>query len=149
MRVALGRAVGAARLYEVPVGAVVVREGRCIAEAGNLQRRAADPTAHAELRALRIAAMRSGSERLPGSTLYVTMEPCIMCVGAALLARVERIVFGCWDPKGGALGGLLDLRQVSGLNHRLEVRGGVCETESREVLQSFFAQRRGGGPQLG
>lgn len=143
MAAALDEALGAAGREEVPVGAVVVRGDRVLARAGNLQRGAADPTAHAEVRALRLAAARVGNHRLPGTTLYVTLEPCAMCVGAAILARVERIVFGCADPKAGAVGGLVDLTAEPRFNHRIRVSGGVRADESAALLRSFFARRRG------
>jgi len=139
---ALGEAAAAAGRGEVPVGALVVRGTRALGRAGNLQRHSADPTAHAEVRALRIAAARVGNCRLPGTTLYVTLEPCAMCVGAAILARVERIVFGCDDPKAGAAGSVVDLTAETRFNHRLVVQGGVCVSESAALLRSFFARRR-------
>jgi tRNA(adenine34) deaminase len=142
MAAALDEAIGAADRDEVPVGALVVRGDRVLARAGNLERCAADPTAHAEVRALRLAAARVGNHRLPGTTLYVTLEPCAMCVGAAILARVERIVFGCPDPKAGAAGGVVDLTAEPRLNHRVLVHGGVRAGEAAALLRSFFERRR-------
>jgi tRNA(adenine34) deaminase len=142
MAAALEEARRAGASAEVPVGAVVVRGERALARAGNAQRRSADPTAHAEVRALRIAAARLGNHRLPGSTLYVTLEPCAMCVGAAILARVERLVYGCADPKAGAVGSVVDLAAEPRFNHRVAVHGGVCAAEAAALLRDFFERRR-------
>ncbi|MCX5891118.1 MAG: tRNA adenosine(34) deaminase TadA [Deltaproteobacteria bacterium] len=128
---------------EVPVGAVVVGEGgEILARAFNQPIARHDPTAHAEVLALRQAAHLAGNYRLPGVSLYVTMEPCIMCLGAMLQARVQRVVFGAADPKGGACVSLYRLPEDARLNHRLEVTGGVREAECRELLQQFFQARR-------
>ncbi len=128
---------------EVPIGAVVVRGDDCLAAAANAPIARCDPTAHAEVLALREAAQALGNYRLTGCDLYVTVEPCAMCVGAALQARIRRLVFGCFDPKAGAAGSLYDLTNDSRLNHRIEVVSGMEEQRSRELLQAFFASRRG------
>jgi tRNA(adenine34) deaminase len=142
----LGEALDAARealaAGEVPVGAVLVMEGEVLARAHNRPIGLNDPTAHAEVLALRSAAARLGNYRLPGTTLYVTIEPCLMCVGALIQARVGRLVFGAADPKGGACVSLYRLPEDPRLNHRLEVTGGVREAECRELLQEFFKARR-------
>ena len=143
----LGEALVAAReglaAGEVPVGAVVVGEdGEILARAFNQPIARHDPTAHAEVLALRQAAARLGNYRLPGVSLYVTLEPCIMCVGAMLQARVRRLIFGAADPKAGACVSLYRLPEDNRLNHRLEVIGGVREAECRELLQEFFQARR-------
>ena len=140
---ALAQAREALAAGEVPVGAVVVGpEGEILARAFNQPIGLNDPTAHAEVLALRQAGARLGNYRLPGLGLYVTIEPCIMCVGALLLARVRRVVFGAADPKGGACGSLYRIPEDPRLNHRLEVTGGVREEECRELLQDFFKARR-------
>ncbi len=143
----MGQALETARLAlaagEVPVGAVLVGEGgEILARAFNRPIGLCDPTAHAEVLALRSAAALRGNYRLPGSTLYVTIEPCFMCLGAMLQARVQRLIFGAPDPKGGACVSLYRLPEDPRLNHRLEVRGGVREAECRELLQEFFQARR-------
>ena len=127
---------------EVPVGAVLVRDGREIAAAGNAPIAASDPTAHAEIVALRDAARREGTYRLPGTVLYVTLEPCAMCVGAALHARVERLVFGCRDPKAGAAGSVVDLTNEPRFNHRIACTAGVRGDAGAALLQEFFRARR-------
>ena len=128
---------------EVPVGAVLVDEaGEVLARAFNQPIALQDPTAHAEILVLREGARLRGNYRLPGSSLYVTMEPCIMCLGAMLHARVRRLVFGAADPKGGACVSLYRLPEDARLNHRLEVTGGVREAECRELVQEFFRERR-------
>lgn len=142
MAAALEEAARAGARDEVPVGALVVRAERVIAGAGNLQRAAPDPSGHAEIRALRLAAARVANHRLPGTTLYVTLEPCVMCVGAVVHARVERVVFGCADPKAGALGGVIDLTEARCFNHRVVVAGGVRAEESAALLRAFFERRR-------
>ena len=128
---------------EVPVGAVVVGDDLVIARAGNRTVRDQDPTAHAEVLALRAAAVALGTWRLSECTLYVTLEPCAMCAGASVLARVKSVVFGAWDDKAGMAGSVGDLLRHPKLNHRPEVRGGVCEAECGAVLREFFAVRRG------
>lgn len=142
MRSALDEAQLAAAAGEAPIGAVLVADGAVIARAHNRRESWQDPTAHAELIAIREAAAQLRTWRLVGSTLYVTMEPCAMCIGAAVLARVDRVVFGAWDPKGGACGSVLDVPGEKQLNHRIEVIGGVLEQESRELLQRFFKELR-------
>jgi tRNA(adenine34) deaminase len=141
MRQALEQARRALHVGEVPIGAVVVAEGGPVAEGFNQPIRAVDPTAHAEIVALRQAARAAGSYRLTGATLYVTLEPCLMCVGAIVNARVSTVVYGAPEPKWGALGSILDARELE-LNHRFEVIGGVLEAECREVLVDFFKFRR-------
>jgi tRNA(adenine34) deaminase len=128
---------------EVPVGALVVLGGQVIGEGWNQPIGSHDPTAHAEIVALRAAAARAGNYRLDSATLYVTLEPCAMCVGAAIHARLARLVFGAWDAKAGACGSVLDLTREPRLNHRLDVFGGVCAEECREILRRFFESRRG------
>lgn len=143
MREALRLAEQAASLDEVPVGAIVLAaDGSFLAEAHNRRELDQDPCAHAELLALRLAADRLDSWRLLDTTLYVTLEPCCMCAGALVNARVGRLVFGAYDPKAGAVGSLMNLAQDTRLNHRLEVRGGVCETACGDILRQFFRQRR-------
>jgi tRNA(adenine34) deaminase len=142
MQACLAEAKAAAAQGEVPVGAVVVRSGTIIGRGRNAMIRSLDPTAHAEILALRAAATAIGNYRLVDADLIVTVEPCLMCVGAMLHARVRRVVFGCADPKGGALGSIADFSDHPQLNHRLIVVRGVCEAESRALLQSFFRQRR-------
>ncbi len=139
---ALAEARAAEAAGEVPVGAVLVREGELIAVAGNAPVGSHDPTGHAEIRALRWAASRAGNYRLPGSTLYVTLEPCLMCVGAMVHARVARLVFGAHDPKSGAVESLLDGFSLPGLNHRPEVSGGVLAEDCGRLLHEFFRSRR-------
>jgi len=139
---ALALAEAAARQGEVPVGAVLVCDGEVIGEGWNRPITSADPTAHAEIVALRAAAARRRNYRLPGSTLYVTLEPCAMCSGALIHARVARVVFGAFDPKTGAAGSALDVLNTERLNHRVEIRGGVLAGPAAEQLQSFFKARR-------
>ncbi len=147
MQAALGRARACLEWDDVPIGAVVVRDGEMLAAAGNERERRGDPTAHAEILALRGAAEGLGRWRLDGCTLYVTLEPCAMCAGAAVLARLPRVVFGAPDPKAGFAGSLGDLLRDPRLNHRAEVVGGVLAEECGEVLREFFRRRRAGGPQ--
>jgi tRNA(adenine34) deaminase len=127
---------------DVPVGAVVARGNEVLARAANARERAGDPTAHAEILALRAAAEAAGSWRLDGCTLYVTLEPCAMCAGALVLARVKRLVFGAPDPKAGFAGSLGDLVRDPRLNHRVEVTSGVLAEECGALLRDFFANRR-------
>ena len=127
---------------DVPIGAVVARGEEVLAAFGNERERRADPTGHAEILALREAASKLGTWRLEGCTIYVTLEPCAMCAGAMVLARVERLVFGAEDPKAGFAGSLGDLVRDPRLNHRLEVATGVLAKESGELLKEFFAKRR-------
>jgi tRNA(adenine34) deaminase len=142
MAAALAQAERCLAWGDVPVGAVVAVEGEPLGVAGNQRERLGDPTAHAEILAIREAARRIGSWRLTGSTLYVTLEPCAMCAGALVLARVDRLVFGAADPKAGFAGSLGDLVRDPRLNHRLEVVSGVRSEESAALLRSFFAARR-------
>ena len=142
MRLALQAAHEAAARGEVPVGAVVVKDGRCIAAAGNACVGAHDPSAHAEIAALRQAARALGNYRLQGCTLYVTLEPCAMCAGAMLHARLARVVFGAADPKTGAAGSLLNLFAQPALNHQTQVTGGVLAGECAAALHGFFRPRR-------
>jgi tRNA(adenine34) deaminase len=142
MKRALVLAERAALAGEVPIGAVLVRDGSVVEEGWNRPIGAHDPTAHAEIVVLRAAALALGNYRLTGTTLYVTLEPCAMCFGAIVNARVERLVFGAWDPKAGACGSVFDLPRERRLPHKVDVFGGVCAEESRELLQGFFAARR-------
>lgn len=143
MRRALQLARTAALVGEVPVGAVIVSEqGLILGEGSNRPITAADPTAHAEIVALRAACTLVGNYRLPGATLYVTLEPCVMCMGAMLHARLARVVYGAADPKTGACGGVLNLPSVGQLNHQTSVMGGVLADECGEVLRDFFRARR-------
>jgi tRNA(adenine34) deaminase len=128
--------------HEVPIGCVIVREGRIIARAHNLRESKQDPAAHAELLAIRKAARKLSSWRLLDTTLYVTLEPCRMCMGAIILARIPRVVFGCFDPKAGAAGSLYDLSNDPRLNHRLELVSGVRGPECSHQLSSFFTALR-------
>ena len=137
---ALAREAGAAG--EVPVGAVVVLDGQIIGRGFNQPISRQDPTAHAEVVALRDAATRLGNYRLPGATLYVTLEPCMMCAGAMMHARLARVVFGATDPKTGVAGSVLDLFGEARLNHHAEITGGVRAEECGQLLSSFFAARR-------
>ena len=132
----------AEELDEVPVGAIVVHNGEVIAEAHNLRERDQDPTAHAELIAMRMAAEKLGSWRLEDCTVYVTLEPCAMCAGAMVLSRIERCVYAASDPRGGFLGTLDDLSQHPVLNHRFETIPGVLAEESSELLKAFFRAKR-------
>lgn len=142
LRDALQLAQGAAAGGDVPVGALVVRQGMVIATGTNRTVRDQDPTGHAELIAIREASRVTGSWRLSGCTLYVTLEPCAMCAGAIVLARLDRVVFGAWDEKAGMVGSVGDLLRHPRLNHRPEVRGGILAEECSELLRAFFAERR-------
>ena len=142
MRRALMLAERAAAAGEVPVGAVLVRDGQCIGEGWNQPIGACDPTAHAEMIALRAAAAQIGNYRLLDSTLYVTLEPCSMCAGAMVHARVARVVYGAADPRSGSAGTVFDLLRSTVLNHRAEVTGGVLAEECGRVLREFFRARR-------
>ena len=142
MAAAIVLARQAGRDGEVPVGALVVYGDQCIAQVSNTTEKHQDPTGHAELQAIREAARARGSWRLSGCTLYVTLEPCAMCAGAMVLARLDRVVFGAWDPKAGMAGSVADLLRHPRLNHRPEVLGGVLADECGEVLKEFFAARR-------
>ena len=142
MRAALAEALKARAAGEVPVGAVVILGDRVIGAGFNQPISAHDPTAHAEVMALRAAAAAVGNYRLTGATMYVTVEPCLMCVGAMVHARVGLVVFGAPEPKAGAIQSMTRAHELAGLNHRLEALGGVLEAESRELLQAFFKVRR-------
>lgn len=142
MERALAEARAAGERGEVPVGAVLVRADEVLAAAGNGPVGAHDPTAHAEIRVLRDAGQRTGNYRLPGTTLYVTLEPCAMCIGALIHARVQRLVFGASDPKSGAAGGAFDLAGRSEHNHRLAVEGGILGDAAGDLLRAFFRERR-------
>ena len=142
MREALRQAEQAAAEKEIPVGAVAVLNGRILGRGRNRTEALQDPTAHAEMLAITAAANAIGSRRLEGVTLYVTLEPCCMCSGALVLARVERLVFGAWDPKAGACGTLYDIPQDERLNHRMAVQGGVLEDECGAILIKFFKSLR-------
>jgi tRNA(adenine34) deaminase len=142
MRRALELASRAEEEGEVPVGAVLVLDGGAAGEGWNRNISDSDPSAHAEIVAMRDAGLRVGNYRLPGSTLYVTLEPCPMCVGAMIHARVARLVFGATDPKTGALGGAFDLQGLHAHNHKMEVEGGVLADEASEMLRTFFRKRR-------
>jgi tRNA(adenine34) deaminase len=127
---------------DVPIGAVVTRDGRVLAAAGNERELAADPTAHAEILALRAGASELGTWHLEGCTLFVTLEPCAMCAGAAVLSRLDRVVFGAADPRAGFAGSLGNLLQDTRLNHAASVTGGVLADECGDLLQTFFRERR-------
>jgi tRNA(adenine34) deaminase len=142
MALALERAREAERHGDVPIGAVIARDGEALAAAGNERELRADPTAHAEILAIRAAAEALGGWRLPGTTLYVTLEPCAMCAGAIILARIPAVVYGTPDPKAGAAGSVLDVLAEPTLNHRPKVTGGVLEAECAALLSGFFAARR-------
>lgn len=142
MRVALEEAAAASAHGDVPVGAVVLHEGAIIAQRHNERERSDDPTAHAEILALRDAARAVGSWRLEGMTLVVTLEPCPMCAGALVAARIKRVAFGAADPKAGACGSLYNLCADPRLNHEVEVTDGVLADESADLLTWFFAKRR-------
>lgn len=145
MRIALDIAAEPGRSGEVPVGAVVVQGHEIVGRGGNRPISGADPTAHAEIVALREAASRLGNYRLPGCHLYVTLEPCAMCAGAIMHARLDRVVFGARDPKTGAAGSIIDLFAETRLNHHTAVFGGVLADECGALLSRFFAARRGKG----
>jgi tRNA(adenine34) deaminase len=142
MRLALAEARGAEAAGEVPVGAVVVLDGQVVGAGGNRPITAIDPTAHAEIAAMRAAAAKVGNYRLTGATLYVTVEPCLMCVGAMLHARIGLVVYGAAEPRAGALVSAARAHETPGLNHRLDVLGGVLESECRALIQQFFRDRR-------
>lgn len=144
MQASLAEARVAAGAGEVPVGAVVVVDGEIVARAHNGTITGHDPSGHAEVLALRAAAERIGNHRLPNATLYVTLEPCVMCVGAIAQARITRVVFGAYDRKAGALGSVEDLSDSRALNHRFEINGGLLADECSALLQDFFASRRDG-----
>jgi len=142
MALALEEAAAAAAAGEVPVGALIVSDGRIIARAHNRPIAMNDPTAHAEILVIRAAARHAGNYRLSGATLYVTLEPCFMCAGAVIHARVSRVVFGAMDPKGGAVVSVGRVFENTLLNHRVDFTGGVMEKQCAEILSSFFQQKR-------
>jgi tRNA(adenine34) deaminase len=142
MQQALDQAKLAAMAGEVPVGAVLVRDGKIISRGFNQPIGNSDPSAHAEMIALRSATQLESNYRLPGTTLYVTLEPCIMCAGAMLHARVERVVFGAADPKTGAAGSVLNVFSEKQINHQTQVEGGIMDDECGQVLRDFFKGRR-------
>jgi tRNA(adenine34) deaminase len=142
MRIALERAAAASGHGDVPIGAVVARGDEVLGAAGNERELRGDPTAHAEVLALRAASEKLGGWRLPETTIFVTLEPCAMCAGAISLARVERLVFAAPDPKTGAAGGVIDLYASAVVNHRPEVESGLLAADAGELLASFFADRR-------
>ena len=142
MRRALNLAERAQADGEVPVGAVMVMGDDCIGEGWNRSIDAHDPTAHAEITALRAGAAQLQNYRLPGATLYVTLEPCAMCAGAIILARIERLVYAAADPRTGAAGSVFNILQSEQLNHRVELTGGILEQEAATLLQTFFRNRR-------
>lgn len=146
MALALDEARRSAASGEVPVGALVIIGGEVVASRGNERERRHDPTAHAEMLALRDAAAIAGGWRLQDATLYVTLEPCAMCAGAIVLARVRRLVYGADDPKAGAAGSIFNIVEHPALNHSPEVRAGVMAAEASELLREFFAMRREGDP---
>lgn len=142
MRAALEQARMAFTAGEVPIGAVLVSDGEIVARAFNQPIAAVDPTAHAEVLALRAAAAHNGNYRLTDTTLYVTVEPCLMCVGALVHARVREVVFGALEPRTGALVSTVRGHEIPGLNHRFTVTGGVLEADCRDLIQQFFRARR-------
>ena len=142
MRQALAEARAAGDAGEVPVGAVLCRSGKAVASGQNRNVRDQDPTAHAEIVAVRAAAQLAGNHRLPAAELFVTLEPCAMCMGALLQARVGRVVFAAYDERSGAAGSVLDLSAIPELNHRMEINGGLLGSEAKELLSAFFAARR-------
>jgi tRNA(adenine34) deaminase len=142
MRLALDQAAAAQADGEVPVGAVLVYKGDVIATGANRPIASTDPTAHAEIEALRAGGKTLNSYRLTDTTLYVTLEPCVMCAAALVHARVKRVVFGAWDPQAGAAGSIMDVFALQGLNHRVDVFGGVLMEECGARLKQFFSERR-------
>jgi tRNA(adenine34) deaminase len=148
MELALEQAQLAGSCDEVPVGAIVVYQGEVVGRGFNQPIRSHDPTAHAEVMALRDAARNLGNYRLPDCELYVTLEPCVMCTGAIMHARIARVVFGARDPKTGVAGSVLDLYAEARLNHHASIHGGVLAERCGALLSSFFARRRRGGPTM-
>lgn len=142
MRLALEQAQLAQRAGEIPVGAVLVRDQRVIASGANRPIAAHDASAHAEIETLRAGGQALGEYRLLDTTLYVTLEPCVMCAAALVHARVRRVVFGAWDPRAGAAGSLIDVFRLPGLNHRVDVFSGVLAEECQQLLRDFFSLRR-------
>ncbi|QWE13869.1 tRNA adenosine(34) deaminase TadA [Polynucleobacter sp. AP-Sving-400A-A2] len=142
MQQAIEQAMLAASAGEVPVGAVLVRDGKVISKGFNQPISNSDPSAHAEMLALRGAAQSESNYRLPGTTLYVTLEPCTMCAGAMLHARIDRVVFGASDPKTGAAGSVLNVFSEKQINHQTQVEGGIMSEECGQILRQFFKERR-------
>ena len=144
MRMALEEASRAPAVGEVPIAALIVQNSHVLAQTHNYRELWQDPTAHAEVIAIRAASTALGTWRLTDTTLYVTVEPCSMCIGAIILARISRVVFGAWDPKAGACGSVFDFTNEPRLNHRVEIHGGLLELESQALIQQFFRQLRTG-----
>lgn len=144
MQAALDEAAAASNLGEVPIGAVIVLDGEIVARGHNLRETSNDPTSHAEMVAIRQAARHIGHWRLLETTLYVTLEPCVMCMGAIILARIPRLVYACRDPRAGAVGSIYDFSRDERFNHQVEVSEGVLGEECSELLSSFFRQLRAG-----
>lgn len=144
MEYAMKEAEQALRRKEVPIGAVIIQQNRIIGRGYNQTESLQDPTAHAEMIAITAAATHLGSRRLIDCTLYVTLEPCAMCAGAIVLARIPRLVFGAFDPKAGACGTLYNLVQDARLNHRVDLAGGICADPCGEILKQFFVKKRSG-----
>lgn len=142
MSIALKEARKAFEISEVPVGAVIVKDGKIVAKGFNRPVSRSDPTAHAEIVAIRIAAKKLKNYRLTGAVLYVTKEPCVMCAGAMVNARIKEIVFGCYDRKAGACGSVFNIADNNSLNHRMDVTGGVMEIECGSLLKNFFKNKR-------
>jgi len=142
MMLALKEAQKANEIDEVPIGAVIVKDGKVISKAHNLREKNQSATAHAEVLAINKACRKLNSWRLDGCVLYVTLEPCTMCIGASILSRVDGIVFGAKDPKGGSLGSLYDISLIKGFNHYPWVVSGICEEESSVILKEFFKNKR-------
>jgi tRNA(adenine34) deaminase len=142
MRLAVREATRALEHDDVPIGAVVIKDGEVAGSGHNERELRADPTAHAEMIALREAARNLGTWRVLDSVMYVTLEPCAMCAGAIVLSRIPRVVFGAWDPKAGAAGSVLDVLDTPQLNHRPQVQGGLLEEDCADLLRAFFADRR-------
>jgi len=141
---ALEEASRAPAIGEVPIAALIVQNSQVLAQTHNYRELWQDPTAHAEVTAIRAAAIALGTWRLTDTTLYVTVEPCLMCIGAIILARISRVVFGAWDSKAGACGSVFDFTNEPRLNHRVEILGGLLEQESQALIQQFFRQLRAG-----
>jgi tRNA(adenine34) deaminase len=146
MGMALQEAARAPALGEVPIAALIVQNSQVLAQTHNYRELWQDPTAHAEVIAIRAAATALGTWRLTDTTLYVTVEPCSMCIGAIILARISRVVFGAWDPKSGACGSVFNLPSEPKLNHQVLVTGGVLEQESQAIIKKFFKELREGSP---
>jgi tRNA(adenine34) deaminase len=142
MKLALKEAQKANDIDEVPIGAVIIKDGKVISRAHNLREKNQSATAHAEVLAINKACNKLNSWRLDGCVLYVTLEPCTMCIGASILSRVDGIVFGAKDPKGGSLGSLYDISLIKGFNHYPWVVSGICEEESSSILKEFFKNKR-------